>query len=131
MHLAPELLAAEPRLVGGAGADAFEIPADQREDPEHGKALERQQNMAAGALLHAVKNPQIARQRPLVHHIGRTGHPPGVEIYKITSVHGRPCRFSFSMNGSGSSCSMLNTPAPRQAPVSISMAPIMAGTPVV
>jgi len=35
------------------------------------------------------------------------------------------------MKGSGSSCSMLYTPLPRQAPVSIISAPTAAGTPVV
>jgi hypothetical protein len=36
-----------------------------------------------------------------------------------------------SMKGSGSNCSMLNTPLPRHFPVSIILAPIIAGTPVV
>jgi len=37
----------------------------------------------------------------------------------------------MSMNGSGSNCSMLNTPFPAQLPFNISAAPIIAGTPVV
>jgi len=48
-----------------------------------------------------------------------------------TSFQGRPKRLRSAMKGSGSNCSILNTPWPRQAPVSMSLAPIMAGTPVV
>lgn len=44
---------------------------------------------------------------------------------------GRPRLLSSSMNGSGSFCSMLKTPAPDHLPVRIISAPIMAGTPVV
>ncbi len=47
------------------------------------------------------------------------------------TCHGKPCVFSMSMKGSGSSCSILNTPAPDQMPCTISAAPIIAGTPVV
>ena len=35
------------------------------------------------------------------------------------TCHGRPCLFSMSMKGSGSICSMLNTPSPDQVPVTI------------
>ena len=48
-----------------------------------------------------------------------------------STLQGRPWPFSISMNGSGSNCSMLNTPSPRHLPVSIIAAPIIAGTPVV
>ena len=47
------------------------------------------------------------------------------------TCQGRPCLFSMSMKGSGSNCSMLNTPSPFHAPVSMRAAPIIAGTPVV
>lgn len=47
------------------------------------------------------------------------------------TCQGSPCSFSMSMNGSGSNCSMLNTPSPAHLPVIIIAAPIIAGTPVV
>ena len=47
------------------------------------------------------------------------------------SCHGRPHLFSASMNGSGSNSSILNTPGPFQVPFITSIAPIIAGTPVV
>lgn len=47
------------------------------------------------------------------------------------TTQGRPRRLSCSMNGSGSSCSMFQTPGCIHLPVTIIMAPIMAGTPVV
>lgn len=53
------------------------------------------------------------------------------KAYFSTTTHGSPCLFRASMNGSGSSCSMLYTPLPDHLPVTIIMAPIMAGTPVV
>jgi hypothetical protein len=48
-----------------------------------------------------------------------------------TTCQGRPYLLSASMNLSGYICSMLYTPAPCQTPVSIIIAPIIAGTPVV
>ena len=48
-----------------------------------------------------------------------------------TTVHGSPAVASLARNGSGSNCSMLNTPAPRHFSVSIIFAPTIAGTPVV
>ena len=54
----------------------------------------------------------------------------GLEISAL-SCHGNPWGPSFSRNGAGSNCSTLKTPAPFHSPVSIIMAPIMAGTPVV
>lgn len=65
---------------------------------------------------------------------GHIWHSEGVcspNAYFSTTTHGNPCRFRASMNGSGSNCSMLNTPLPVHLPVTIIMAPIMAGTPVV
>ena len=53
------------------------------------------------------------------------------EIDKFVTCHGRPCSLSISMNGSGSNCSMFHTPASFHMPLSISAAPIIAGTPVV
>ena len=47
------------------------------------------------------------------------------------TTQGRPRRLSCSMNGSGSSCSIFQTPGCIHLPVTIIMAPIMAGTPVV
>ena len=47
------------------------------------------------------------------------------------SIHGRPHLLRASMNGSGSNSSMLYTPGLFQVPFMMSMAPIMAGTPVV
>ena len=49
----------------------------------------------------------------------------------ICSFHGRPYLPISAMNGSGSNCSMLKTPVPDHLPVSIILAPSMAGTPVV
>ncbi|KAF5042250.1 hypothetical protein DSECCO2_514570 [anaerobic digester metagenome] len=138
VHLAAELLAAEPGLVRRTGADAVQDLPQDREDAPHGEALERQQDLAARAFLDPGQHVQVAPDEPQVDHEGRRGDLARVEAVRGAPVHhrstttqGRPWMFSFSMNGSGSSCSMLKTPAPRHLPVSIIMAPIMAGTPVV
>ena len=66
---------------------------------------------------------------------GRRGDQKSSGFASSFTCHGRPCLFSMSMKGSGSICSMLNTPpspfGPVHVPVTIIAAPIIAGTPVV
>jgi hypothetical protein len=79
VHLAAELLAAELRLVRGTAADPVEHLGEQREHPEHGKALERQQDAAAGARLDPTEHGEVVDEQPLVDHEGRRLHPGRVE----------------------------------------------------
>ena len=152
-----EFLMTQPGLIHGTGGNAAKIFPDDRKQAEHGKALECQQNPAAGLLLYRIQNLQIIDQGRFIHDITRCGYPgiqktflhescsnkrkifccrlkkirePGC-YHKKLSVHGSPHRFNASMNGSGSNSSTLNTPAAFHFPVSIIMAPIMVGTPVV
>lgn len=138
VHLAPELFPPEPGLMRRTGADSVQHLAQDRKDAPHGKTLQRQQDLATRTLLDLRQHVQIAADEPQVDHEGRRGDLAGIKPVRGAAVHhrstttqGRPWMFSFSMNGSGSSCSMLKTPAPRHLPASIIMAPIMAGTPVV
>ena len=133
-----ERFAAQPRLMRRAGAHPVELLRQQGKNRMHGKALEGEQHPAPGPRLHVGEDGEIALEQPLVHHVARRVHPRGVETefqpavhYNSTSFQGRPWLFRASMNGSGSNCSMWNTPWPCHLPVSIIMAPIMAGTPVV
>ena len=156
--LAAEMAAAEPRLPQARRRDSVEILRDEVAERPHREGLEREQNLDARAVADVGEDSQIRLDRSLVDDEGRRRHPAEVEAGERArsgrprrhgrsaaawgrqnasgsssswTCQGRPCLFSMSMNGSGSSCSMLNTPAPRQAPVSIKAAPIIAGTPVV
>ena len=127
-----EFLAAEPGFIRRTGAGSVQHFRQQRINRIHGKCFLRQQDLDSGPFPHGVKHCQISAQKCLVHDETRrfdliqrqSGH-------LNSSTQGSPYWLSFSMNGAGSNCSMLYTPAPFHTPVAISMAPIMAGTPVV
>ena len=91
---------------------------------------------------------EVAAQQVLFQYVAGGGNPGNIECHASVasgcysgsasmstaysmSVHGRPFSLSAVMKGSGSNSSMFQTPGRSHSPVSISMAPIMAGTPVV
>ena len=122
-------------------------------DRPHRERLQRQQHLGAAAIGDVLQNDEVATHRLFVDDEAGRRHAAKVELgegaraaglglhnggdqkangaARVSTFQGRPWLFISAMNGSGSSCSMLNTPAPFQAPVSISDAPIIAGTPVV
>ena len=111
--------------------------------------FERGQHLDPCTVAHIGKDAQILTQLRRVHHEcgaidtvkvepgkspGITGtcfHQNSTGPSSSSTVQGSPCWFSISMNGSGSICSMLNTPSPSQMPCTTMAAPIIAGTPVV
>jgi hypothetical protein len=111
------------------------IPNERERRPSR-KPLERQKNRRACRGLGVRKQLQVALQHGQVDDERRRIHTTKIEL--LTSPHyisltcqGSPRTASSSRNGSGSSCSTLNTPRPRHCLVSIILAPTIAGTPVV
>ena len=137
MRLAAEQLRAKLGFKKAARRRAAKIPADQRIQAVHRKRLLREQYFAAAARHHIGKQLQILDEPCFVHHIARRGQLIKPVLHQSTktglksSCHGRPHLLSASINGSGSNSSTLNTPAPRHVPFISSIAPIIAGTPVV
>ena len=122
--LSRHLLVREPRLIEAACRRARKIFSDKRIEAEHGKRFLRQQDMCARCLLQVAQDREIPAQQIFHDNVGRRRH--GREQRRISfvrsepslahqstssgvkvSCHGRPQRFSASMNGSGSNCSML------------------------
>ena len=79
VHLAAELLPAEPRLVRGTAADPVEHLGELREHAEHGKGFQRKQDAAAGARLDPAEHGEVVGEQPLVDDKGRGRHPRRVE----------------------------------------------------
>jgi len=153
MDFPAEFLAAEARLVQAAGTGPFQVTGDQWRKSEHGEGLEGEQDTGTAHALHPIEDLEILLHRHPVDHEAGTGHARGIQTPESLSVappragrclgaqgrgasrvricQGRPYLLRSSIKGSGSNCSMLNTPLPRHSPVSIILAPIMAGTPVV
>ena len=142
MVLFAHLLMAEPCLVEAAGRRAREVLSDQRVVVVHGEALLGEQHMRARALLHLVQDAQVVLQEVFGDDVRGRRHLE--ELLAVCqaphqstssgsklSFHGRPHLLRASMNGSGSNSSMFLTPGPFQVPFMMSIAPIMAGTPVV
>lgn len=142
------LLMAEPRLVEAAGRCTREVLGDQRVVMVHGEALLGEQDVRARALLHLVQDAQVVLEQVLRDDV--RGRRDLEELFAVKrcqfshlfphqstssgsklSFHGRPHLLSASMNGSGSNSSMFLTPGPFHVPFMMSIAPIMAGTPVV
>lgn len=138
------LLMTEPRLVEAAGRRAREVLGDQRVVVVHGEALLGEQDVRARALLHLMQDAQVVLEQVLRDDVRGRRHLE--ELFAVKrcerfhqstssgsklSFHGRPHLLSASMNGSGSNSSMFLTPGPFQVPFMMSIAPIMAGTPVV
>ncbi len=144
VDLFSEFLKPQPRLMKRACRDSVKIAPDQRKEAEHGEAFERQQNLAACPCLYGIQDQQVFFQEFLVNDIAggldllQVPHQPRAWFHFVlhlysgkTSVHWRPYLARSSMNGSGSNCSRLKTPFPAHLPVSIILAPTIAGTPVV
>ena len=74
-----EFFAAQPGLVGRAGAHAVQLFGQEREDPEHGKAFQSQKNPAAGLRTHVGQDVGVGADQPLVHHVSRSAFQ-GVRI---------------------------------------------------
>ena len=148
------VLTRKSRLPEARGADTGHIVPNQIGQSPHGKGLERQKDLGIAPIAHILEHGQIAPHRRLVNDEAGRGHTAQIKFSKgpgaarlgfhrhltdqkskgagsSSTFQGRPCLFRRSMKGSGSSCSILNTPAPAHWPVSIRAAPIMAGTPVV
>ena len=137
------LLVSQPGLIETAGRSTGQVAADERVKMIHGKGLLSQQYMAAGLPLQISQYCEIPAQQRLVDHIGRRRYSLPHRLQAVRAQHqstssgvklscqGRPQRFSASMNGSGSNSSMLCTPGLFHFPVITSIAPIIAGTPVV
>ncbi len=142
VDLLAKLLPSESGLIDGARRNAAQVTADPGKEAEHGESLEGQDDPAPGSVLNGLQDRKITLQGSFVHHVGGSLDSSPIHILRPStgvegahvrnrSVQGSPYCPSFSMKGSGSSSSTLKTPWPRHRPVSIIMAPIMAGTPVV
>ena len=113
VFLSRHLLVREPRLIEAACRRARKIFSDKRIEAEHGKRFLRQQDMCARCLLQVAQDREIPAQQIFHDNVGRRRHSEPSLAHQSTSsgvklsCHGKPQRFSASMNGSGSNCSML------------------------
>ena len=148
-----QLFPAQAALVQAAGLGTSQIGRQHRVDVEVGKSLLRQQNFAAGALLHPQQKFAVAAQLPFVQQVAgggqrgkrfprkvckaRKGRAGIGQPHQSTSAglwlseRGRPYLSRASRYGSGSNSSTVCTPLVVHLPVSSISAPHMAGTPVV
>ena len=148
-----QLFPAQTALVQAAGLGTGQIGCQHRVDVKVGKSLLRQQNAAAGALLHTQQNFAVAAQLGFVQQIAgggqavqlllgqvcqpRKGRAAVAHPHQSTraglwlSERGRPYLSSASRYGSGSNSSTVCTPLVVHLPVSSIRAPHIAGTPVV
>ena len=148
-----QLLPAKAALVQAAGFGACQIGRQHRVEIKVGKGFLRQQDAAAGALLHPQQNFAVAAQLCFVQQIAgrgqrgqcflcqvckaRKGRAAVVHLHQSTraglwlSERGRPYLSRASRYGSGSNSSTVCTPLVVHLPVSSISAPHMAGTPVV
>ena len=148
-----QFFSAQTALVQAAGLGARKVRGQHRVDVKVGERLLRQQNLAAGALLHAKQNLTIAAQLPFVQQVAGGGQGGQRFVRKLCQPHkgragvsqphqstraglwlserGRPYLSSASRYGSGSNSSTVCTPLVVHLPVSSISAPHMAGTPVV
>ena len=147
------LLLDQPGLIEAAGLGARQIRRQQGIEVEVRERLLRQQDLAAGALLHPQQKFTVAAQLGFVQQIagggqGRQGglgevRQPGKGRARVPQPHqstragawlserGRPYLSRASKYGSGSNSSTVWTPLVVHLPVSSMRAPHMAGTPVV
>ena len=97
VHLAAEFFTTQPRLMGRAAADAVQRAGEQGEDPEQGKAFERQENFAARGRPDPGQNREIPPQEAQIHHKGRRPLEPGrIKTAIFTAVkagHGKSTAF--------------------------------------
>ena len=144
---------AQAALVQAAGLGTRQIGRQHRVNVEVGKSLLRQQNAAAGALLHPQQNFAVAAQLGFVQQVAGGGQAVKLLLGQVCqprkrraavahpqqstragawlSERGRPYLSSASRYGSGSNSSTVCTPLVVHLPVSSIRAPHMAGTPVV
>ena len=137
------LLISQAGLKEPAGCGSVQILSDKRIKIVAGKCLLGQQNLTPCVPAHLLQNPQIVLQLPLVNHIAGGGQLPyrhacsSLAFQTFTgsgfssTTQGRPHLLRASIKGSGLNSSRLYTPGFFHWPVTTSMAPIMAGTPVV
>ena len=148
-----QFFSAQTALVQAAGLGARKVRGQHRVDVKVGERLLRQQNLAAGALLHAKQNLTIAAQLPFVQQVAGGGQGGQRFVRKLCqpqkgragvsqphqstraglwlSERGRPYLSRASRYGSGSNSSTVCTPLVVHLPVSSIRAPHIAGTPVV
>ena len=148
-----QLFFAKAALVQAAGLGARQIRSQHRVNIKVRKSLLRQQNFAAGALLHPQQKFAVAAQLPFVQQVAgggqrgkrfprkvckaRKGRAGVGQPHQSTSAglwlseRGRPYLSRASRYGSGSNSSTVCTPLVVHLPVSSISAPHMAGTPVV
>ena len=132
---------AEARLVETARGGAGEVRADERIERIHREAFLREQHMGSRRFLDVFQDGEVLPESREVDDVGGRRHAlqPGkgrarhqsTSSGEKLSCQGRPHLLRASMNGSGSNSSMFLTPGPFQVPFMMSIAPIIAGTPVV
>ena len=71
MDFAAEFLAAEERLVDAAGGGAHEILRDQLRFAELGEALEREEDLGAGAVHHRAQDAEVLFQQAAMEDMAR------------------------------------------------------------
>jgi hypothetical protein len=84
--ISSEFLETKPRLVHPAGSGAFQIAPDLREEAEHGKTLQREDDRGAGAPLGLVQDFQIPFQKPGVHHVAGGGNCVEVQVHVVPGL---------------------------------------------
>ena len=142
MHLAAEFLAAQPRLMGRAAADPVQSLAQQGKDAEHGKAFQGQQDLAAGLLFDPGQDGEVVAQQSLVDHKGGRCHLRRIEAAgeaavaagarsQLDHLPGQAVLVQGLHEGIGIELLHIPHAGPFPQPLSIIMAPIIAGTPVV
>ena len=121
--LSLHLLVCETCLKEAARRRTCEVFGNERIEVKHRKRLLCQKHMCARLLLQVAQHGEIPAQKLLHDDVGGRRH--GMENFCVflefpeslahqstssgvkLSCHGKPQRFSASMNGSGSNCSML------------------------
>ena len=121
--LARHFFVCKTRLKETARRRTCEVFGDERIEAKHRKRLLCQKHMCARLLLQVAQHGEIPAQKLLHDDVGGRRH--GMENFCVflefpeslahqstssgvkLSCHGKPQRFSASMNGSGSNCSML------------------------
>jgi hypothetical protein len=81
VNLLAEFFMAEASFIQGTDSHSVKILTDQREHAEHGKTLERHDDLAAGALLDSVQHPQIVFQCRFINNVTGRLNLAQVEVH--------------------------------------------------